>query len=112
MTVEVRVEGWAEGRGGWPGGLGGGAFMPPYALARSLMPALTPAGVIADAKGIKDGLPARNASSRRQPKSARVGVGVKARVASGSGSGPGGVVMLGVGAGMGVGILGAGVIKG
>ena len=51
VTVEVRVEGWAEGRGGWPGGLGGGAFMPPYALARSLMPALTPAGVIADSKG-------------------------------------------------------------
>ena len=86
----------------------GGAFRLPYALARSLMPALTPAGVIADAKGIKDGLPGSSI------KSARVGVGVKARVASGSGSGPGGVVMLGVGAGMGVGILGAGVrvIKG
>ena len=99
--------GEGSGWGGW-----GGAFRLPYALARSLMPALTPAGVIADAKGIKDGLPF--ASIRRQPKSARVGVGVKARVASGSGSGPGGVVMLGVGAGVGVGILGAGVrvIKG
>ena len=53
----ARRDGRGEGRGmgrgerGVAGWVGGGAFMLPYALARSLMPALTPAGVIADSKG-------------------------------------------------------------
>ena len=69
-----------RGERGVAGWVGGGAFMLPYALARSLMPALTPAVVIADAKG------GRSLTTCPESLMRRVGVGVKARVRVGVGA--------------------------